>query len=108
MAQFEVQDDDDVILVEFEDESGLRTVSNDPIELLTKSQMAIERSMKTVKSMAKKAIKTIQEIPVSERPSTVQFEFGIKFNGETGALVAKVGAEAAINVTMTWEHKGKK
>ena len=108
MAKLQVQDDEDVILVEFEDESGLRSVSNDPAELLNKSQMAIERSMKTIKSMAKKAIKTIQAIPVSERPSTVQFQFGIKMNGEAGAVVAKVGAEAAITVTMTWEHKAKK
>ena len=107
MAQFEVQDDEDVILVEFENESGLRSVSNDPDELLNKSTMAIERSMKTVQSMAKKAIKAIKAIPISERPSTVEFQFGIKMNGEVGAVVAKVGAEAAITVTMTWEHKTK-
>ena len=107
MSTLQFEDDDDVILVEFEDESGLRSVSNDPDELLEKSQMAIERSMKTIKRMAKKAVKTIKEIPVSERPSTVQFQFGIKMNGEAGAVVAKVGAEAAITVTMTWEHKDK-
>jgi len=107
MAQFQVQDDEDVILVEFEDESGLRTVSNDPNEFIEKSREAIERSMKTVQRMAKKAVKTIQEIPISERPSTVQFQFGIKLSGETGAVIAKAGAEAAITVTMTWEHKSK-
>ena len=107
MSTLQFEDNDDVILVEFEDESGLRSVSNDPNELLEKSQMAIERSMKTVKRMAKKAVKTIKEIPVSERPSTVQFQFGIKMNGEAGAVVAKMGAEAAITVTMTWEHKDK-
>ena len=108
MPTLEVEDDDEIILVEFEDESGLRSVSNDPEELLEKSKMAIERSMETIQGMAKKAIKTIKAIPVSERPSTVQFQFGIKMNGEAGAVVAKVGAEAAITVTMTWEHKDKK
>ena len=107
MSTLQIEDDDEVILVEFEDESGLRSVSNDPSDLLEKSKNAIERSMKTVKSMAKKAVKTIKEIPVSERPSTFQFQFGIKMNGEAGAVVAKVGAEAAITVTMTWEHKDK-
>ena len=107
MAQFEVQDNDDVILVEFENESGLRAVSNDPDELLEKSKTAIERSMQTIQGMAKKAITTIQGIPISERPSKVEFQFGIKMNGEAGAVVAKVGAEAAITVTMTWEHKDK-
>ena len=108
MPTFQVEDDDEVILVEFEDESGLRSVSNDPEELLDKSKMAIERSMETIQGMAKKAVRTIQGIPISERPSKVEFQFGIKMNGEVGAVVAKVGAEAAITVTMTWEHKDKK
>lgn len=105
MTTMQIEDDDDVILVEFEDESGLSSVSNDPAELLEKSQKAIERSMKTVHRMAKKAGKTIQGIPISERPTTFQFQFGIKLSGELGAMVAKAGAEAAITVTMTWEHK---
>jgi hypothetical protein len=105
MPTLQVEDNDEVILVEFEDESGLHTVSDDPNELLEKSKMAIERSMETIQGMAKKAVKTIQGIPISERPSKVEFQFGIKMNGEAGAVVAKVGAEAAITVTMTWEHK---
>ena len=105
MPTLEVEDEDDVILVEFENESGLRSVSNDPEELLEKSKMAIERSMATIQGMAKKAIRTIQGIPISERPSKVEFQFGIKMNGEAGAMVTKVGGEAAITVTMTWEHE---
>ena len=107
MDPIQIESDEEIILVEFEDEAGLHPVSNDPQELIEKSQMAIERSMKTIKGMAKKAVKTIQSIPVSERPSTVEFQFGIKMNGEAGAMIAKVGAEAAITVTMTWEHKPK-
>lgn len=107
MSTLQVENDDDIILVEFRDESGLSSVSIDPEELIRKSQVAIERSMKTMQSMGKKAIKTIQSIPVSERPSTFQFQFGINLNGEAGALIAKVGAEASIIVTMTWEHKPK-
>jgi hypothetical protein len=103
------EEDDDIILVEFQGESGLRSVSRDTADdLVEKSKLAIERSMKTVQRMAKKAVKTIQAIPVSERPDKVEFQFGIKMTGEAGALVAKAGAEAAITVTMTWEHKDKK
>jgi len=107
MATVQFEADDDVILVEFADESGLIRASNDPDELLNKSKMAIERSMLTIQNMARKAVETIQAIPVSEKPSTVQFQFGIKMNGEVGAVVAKVSSEAAITVTMTWEHKTK-
>jgi hypothetical protein len=106
MDTFQIESDEEIILVEFE-ESGLQTVSNDPQELLAKSQMAIARSMSTVRNMAKRAVRTIQSIPVSERPSRVEFQFGIKMNGEAGAMIAKVSAEAALNVTMTWEHKAK-
>jgi hypothetical protein len=107
MTTTQFEEDDEVILVEFEDEFGLRSVSNDPVEYLEKSKRAIERSMKTVQRMAKKAVKTIQAIPVSERPTKVEFQFGIKMSGEAGAVIAKAGAEAAITVTMTWEHKAK-
>jgi hypothetical protein len=108
MATVRFEEDEDVILVEFEDEYGIRSVSSDPAEFVEKSKKAIERSMKTVQRMAKKAVRTIQSIPISERPSKFEFQFGIKMNGEAGAVVAKAGAEASITVTMTWEHKGKK
>ena len=108
MVTVQFEEDEDVILVEFEGEYGVRSVSREPEELVEKSKKAIERSMKTVQRMAKKAIKTIQAIPISERPSKFEFQFGIKMSGEAGALVAKAGAEAAITVTMTWEHKEKK
>jgi hypothetical protein len=106
MPKIPIQEDDDVILVEFE-ETGLRSVSNNPTELAEKSKEAIEHAMKTVQRMAKEALKTIHEIPASERPTTFEFQFGIKLSTELGAVVAKAGAEAAIAVTMTWEHKVK-
>jgi lipocalin len=37
MAQIEVQDEEDVILVEFEDESGLWIVSRSPQDILEQS-----------------------------------------------------------------------
>lgn len=108
MATIPFEEDDDLILVEIE-ETGVRSVSRDTVDdLAEKSKKAIDRSMTTVKRMAKKAIKTMQDIPVTERPTTLQFQFGIKMTGEAGAVIAKAGAEAAITVTMTWEHKEEK
>jgi hypothetical protein len=108
MTTIPFEEDDELILVEIE-EIGVRSISRDTTEeLVKKSKQAIERSMTTVKRMAKKAVKTIQAIPVSEQPHTFQFQFGIKLSGELGAVVAKTGAEAAFTVTMTWEHKEEK
>jgi hypothetical protein len=36
------------------------------------------------------------------RPDEVSLEFGMQFNAEFGAVIAKSGAEAHMSVTMTW------
>ena len=111
MAKFQVQGNDEIILVEFESESGLQTVSYGPSQILEKSiedsKKAIDRAMDTMRGMAKKTMTTIREIPVTERPTTISVSFGLKLDAEAGAMVAKAGAEASINVTMTWSHTNK-
>jgi hypothetical protein len=99
--------DEGVILVDLAPASGVRSVSLSPKDVIEKSQEAMEHAMKTVRRMAKKTMKTIQAIPVSERPTTFEVQFGIKLNAEGNALVTKAGGEATMNITMTWEHKSK-
>lgn len=111
MPTLEVQDDDEVILVEFSRAAGARSVSRSPQEIIEQSiedsKKAIERAMETMRGMAKKTMRSIKEISVSERPSTISVSFGLKLDAEAGAVVAKAGAEAAINITMTWTHTSK-
>ena len=104
MAQFQVQDDDEVILVEFAPAAGVRSVSLSPADVAEKSKEAIDHALKTMRKMAKKSMKAIREIPVTERPSTISVSFGLKLSAEGGAVIAKAGVEAAINVTMTWQR----
>ena len=107
MTTVQPENQDDYILVDF-DESGVQSMSFGPTDIIAKSEEAIDRAMGTVRSMAAKAMASIQAIKVSERPTTFQVEFGIKLDAEAGAMVAKVGSEASITVTMTWEHKDEK
>ena len=104
MAQFQVQDDDEVILVEFAPAAGVRGVSLSPANIAEKSREAIDDALKTMRKMAKKTVKAIREIPVTERPNSIAVSFGLKLSAEGGAVVAKAGVEAAINVTMTWQR----
>ena len=104
MATMQVQDDDDVILVEFAPTPGVRSVSLSPTDLAEKSNEAIDRALQMMQTMANKSMKAIREIPVTERPSTISVAFGLKLSAEGGAVVAKAGVEAAINVTMTWQR----
>jgi hypothetical protein len=39
---------------------------------------------------------------MAERPAGVQVAFGLKFDAEAGAFIAKTGMEASVNVTLTW------
>src|SRR5688500_11790856 len=106
MPTLEVQDDDQVILVEFAPVPGVRSVSLSPKDAIEKSQEAIEWALKSIRGMAKKTAKAIKEIPITERPGTIAVEFGLKLTAEGGAVLAKAGVEAGINVTMTWTNTG--
>jgi hypothetical protein len=107
MPATQIEEDDEIILVEMTPMPGVRTVSVDPKDIAEKSKEAIDHAMKSMRGMAKKTVKAIKEIPVTERPHTVSVAFGLKLTAEGNTLVAKAGVEAAINVTMTWERKEK-
>jgi hypothetical protein len=108
MAAIQVEEDDDVILVELTPTAGVRAVSISPTDMLEKSKEAMDHAMKSINSMAKKTVKSIKEIPVSERPTTISVAFGLKLNAEGNAVVAKAGMEATLNVTMTWQNSNRK
>ena len=108
MTTTQIEEGDEVILVELTPTAGVRSVSISPTDMIEKSKEAMDHAMKSIRGMAKKTVRTIKEIPISERPTTISVEFGLKLNAEGNAVVAKAGMEATLNVTMTWEHKGKK
>ena len=108
MTTTQIEEDDEVILVELTPTAGVRSVSISPTDMIEKSKEAMDHAMKSIRGMAKKTVRTIKEIPISERPTTISVEFGLKLNAEGNAVVAKAGMEATLNVTMTWENKAKK
>ena len=106
MDKLQIQDEEEIILVEFAPVAGVRSVSLNPRDAIEKSQEAIDHAMKSIRGMAKKSATAIKEIPVAERPGTIAVEFGLKLTAEGGAVLAKAGVEAGINVTMTWTNTG--
>jgi len=110
MTTVQIEDQDEIILVDFAPAAGVRSVSRGgrDEQLAEQSTKAIDRAMSTVQAMAGKAMAAIKKIKVHERPTTFEVQFGIKLDAEAGAMVAKVGSEASITVTMTWEHKEEK
>jgi hypothetical protein len=108
MPTMQIEDDDEVILVDLQPAAGVRSVSIDPKDVIGKSKEAIDHAMKSMRGMAKKTVKAINKIPISERPHTVEVSFGLKLTAEGNAVVVKGGMEAAINIKMTWNQKEEK
>lgn len=93
-----------IILVDFDQNCELQQISRKRLsseEIIQGSAHAIESAMNTIKGMATCVRKTVEELP--KRPSHVEIAFGLKLDAQAGALLAKAGAEASINVKLTWE-----
>jgi hypothetical protein len=71
-------------------------------DLAKKSNEAMEKAMDTIRKMADKVNSNIQTI--QNKPSSIEMEFGIKFDAEVGAIVAKVTAEASMTVKLVWNN----
>lgn len=90
------------VLVEFTARPGVQQVSLSPADLAEKSRKALDSAMNTVHHMARRVVDTINKL--ADKPSVLEVSFGLKLDAETGAIIAKAGAEASINVTLKWER----
>ena len=102
MASF-TPDPNAPILVQFAPSPGFDEVSLGESDLQKKSVEAMKNAMNTIYNTARQVTDTINGLEV--KPSAVEVEFGIILKGESGALIAKAGAEAAFKVKLTWENK---
>jgi hypothetical protein len=69
------------------------------------SAKAIDSAMNTIHNMARRVSATAKSLPLAERPSQIEVEFGLKLDAAAGAVVAQAGVEASLNVKLTWERK---
>jgi Trypsin-co-occurring domain 1 len=90
-----------VIIVEFPAESGVRQVARSPEDLAKASAEALDKAMDTIRAMAERTKKAIESLDA--KPDDIEVKFGIKMTAEAGAFIAKVGGEAALEVTLAWK-----
>ena len=89
------------IKVEFPPEKGVQKVARKPEELARASAEAMDRAMDTIRDMAERTKKAVDSIQM--RPDDIEVTFGIKLTAEAGALIAKVGGEAQLEVKLAWK-----
>ena len=90
----ELRNRDDII--------GTIDVSISPETLSEKSIEAVDYAMESVNVIAGKAINTVRSIPVTERPSEMEIEFGLKLTTDAKALIVNAGIEAHFVVKLKW------
>ncbi|MDQ3933899.1 MAG: hypothetical protein M3340_04630 [Actinomycetota bacterium] len=93
---------ENMVIVEFPMESGVRAVARSPEELAKRSGEALDNAMGTIRGVAAKTKAGIDSIV--DKPDEVEVSFGITLTAEAGALVAKVGGEATLQVTLAWSE----
>jgi len=88
------------ILVDFPVRQGVRQVALTPADVARRSTEALESAMSTIRGMAEKVCATVADLP--RRPESLEVEFGLVFDAEAGALIARTGVEAALTVRLSW------
>lgn len=88
------------IIVEFAPRPGMKQVGIFSTDVVEKSVQAIDIAMNTIYYMAKRVSSTVEEIDI--KPESVGIEFGLKLDADIGAMIAKAGSEATLNVKLTW------
>ena len=75
-------------------------------DLQEASEQAIDHAMATIEEISRRVGGLKERMPMEF--SQVVVEFGLTLDMESGALIAKVGAEASISVALTWKRPEEK
>jgi hypothetical protein len=105
MTEFTI-DEGAPIRVQLAPVAGARQVALSPADLLQKSGQALDSAMDTIHHMARRTKAALDALP--EQPSEVEISFGLTLNAAGDAVIAKIGGETTMEVTLTWEQKDEK
>lgn len=79
-------------------------IGNAMNRLQEKSEEALQLALRTIREMAQRIARTMDEMPDSIRPDEAEVEFGVNLDFESGALLAKVSSGAQLNVRLSWSR----
>ncbi|MFF7902574.1 CU044_2847 family protein [Streptomyces sp. NPDC007920] len=88
------------VLVDFPVRQGVKQVALTPADVAQRSGEAVDSAMATIRRMAEKLADAVNDL--ARRPDEMEVEFGLTFDAEAGALIAKAGVEAALTVRLSW------
>ncbi|MFE0132855.1 CU044_2847 family protein [Streptomyces sp. NPDC059037] len=100
LLRFPAQNGDGFVVVEVaEDEPGVVEVSRLGTAVAD-ATASFEEGVDRIRGAAANAVGRLRDMP--SRPDEISLAFGMRFNAELGAVIAKSQGEAHVTVTMTW------
>ncbi len=75
-------------------------------EIQETREQAFQGALETIRLTADSVLNTLRSL--SERPDTARVDFGIKFEAEVGAMIARNTNEAQIRISFSWNTEKDK
>jgi hypothetical protein len=89
------------VLVDFPPRPGVKDVSLNATDLAERSQAALDAAMGSIREVAARVDLAVAAMKV--RPQAIEVDFGIKLDAVAGAFLARAGAEAHLQVKVSWD-----
>lgn len=99
---------DKTIYYEFEPDADYNIEEVSVREKISDALGAFETALDTIETITKETVKKVRKFDQEIAPDEFEFQFGIKLNGEYGAVLTKAGGEAQLSIKMTFRHKKTK
>ena len=77
---------------------GLTLASSEPGKAVAKATESLSQSLERLEPL----LKSVKDTLAAASPDHCSVEFGLKFGGETGIVIAKGTAEVNLTITMSW------
>jgi Trypsin-co-occurring domain 1 len=105
LMEVPLEDTEQVLLVEVDptDIGGdLVLATAEPGKVAAKATRTLEDSLDALQPALRSTLNRLRSIG----PEEIAVEFGLKFGGESGIILAKGTAEVNLTVSMTWRRQG--
>lgn len=102
--EFPLEGTETTVIVEVDDDAaGIIPVGIEPGEVARRATQGFQQALDRILPVASAALGRMRTL--SEIPDEVTISFGIKLTADLGAVLARAGSAANLDVMLRWERK---
>lgn len=101
LARFAL-DDGGSVTVEVDEEPGISRAAR-PGQVIRTATASFDKALVEVRAAAAAALREFQAM--AQRPDEVEIKFGVKFDAQAGAVIAKTGMQGQFEVRLMWQRE---